>query len=177
MQKKSFPLVLFVVLVVVLAIGLTKDPRLVPSPLIDKAMPAFSLPQLHEADQTLGSTDLRGQVLLLNVWASWCVACRAEHPVLMELAKSGQVAIYGLNYKDQREDALRWLVYSGDPYTTSAYDLEGKVGIDFGVYGVPETFIVDQNGIIRYKQIGPITEEVLNKKIMPFINQLKAAST
>jgi cytochrome c biogenesis protein CcmG/thiol:disulfide interchange protein DsbE len=177
MQKKSFPLVLFAVLVVLLGIGLTKDPRLVPSPLIDKAMPAFSLPRLHEADRTLGSTDLRGQVFLLNVWASWCVACRAEHPILLELAKSGQVTIYGLNYKDQREDALRWLDFYGDPYTTSAYDLEGKVGIDFGVYGVPETFIVDQNGIIRYKQIGPITEEVLNKKIIPFINQLKAGNT
>ena len=176
MQKKLYPLAIFAVLVIFLGIGLTKDPHLVPSPLINKAIPEFTLPQLKDTQQVLGSSDLRGQVVLLNVWASWCVACRAEHPLLLELAKSGTVPIYGLNYKDQREDALRWLDYYGDPYQISIQDMEGKAGIDFGVYGVPETFLIDKDGVIRYKQIGPITEEVLNKVLMPIIKQLNTAT-
>ena len=110
---------------------------------------------------------------MLNVWASWCVACRAEHPVLLELAKKNVVTLYGLNYKDNREDALRWLDYYGNPYVESALDLDGKVGIDFGVYGVPETFIVDKKGIIRYKQIGPITDDILEDTILPIISKLE----
>jgi cytochrome c biogenesis protein CcmG/thiol:disulfide interchange protein DsbE len=176
MTQKLIPLVLFLILVVFLGIGLTRDPSLVPSPLIDKQLPEFSLEQVKNIDKTLSSVDLQGQVSLLNVWASWCVACRSEHPVLLKLARSGLVNIYGLNYKDQREDAIRWLDHYGDPYTSSAYDHTGKTGIEYGVYGVPETFIIDKKGFIRYKHIGPVTDNILEKKILPIIEQLKAAS-
>ena len=175
MSKKFIPLIIFIILVIFLGIGLTLDPREIPSPLIDKPMPAFTLSQLKDAEQTLSSTDFVNEVSLLNVWASWCVACRVEHPVLVELAKTGVVNIYGLNYKDKREDALRWLDYYGDPYVKSVYDIDGKVGIDFGVYGVPETFVIDKKGFIRYKHIGPVTEEALNENILPLIEKLKAA--
>jgi cytochrome c biogenesis protein CcmG/thiol:disulfide interchange protein DsbE len=177
MTQKLIPLVLFLILVVFLGIGLTRDPSLVPSPLIDKQLPEFSLEQVKNIDKTLSSVDLHGQVSLLNVWASWCVACRSEHPVLLKLARSGLVKIYGLNYKDQREDAIRWLDHYGDPYTTSAYDHSGKIGIEYGVYGVPETFVIDNKGLIRYKHIGPVTDNILEKKILPIIEQLKASST
>jgi len=176
MTQKLIPLVIFIILIVFLGIGLTRDPSLVPSPLIDKQLPEFSLEQVKNMDETLSSVDLHGQVSLLNVWASWCVACRSEHPVLLKLARSGLVNIYGLNYKDQRDDAIRWLDYYGDPYTTSAYDHTGKIGIEYGVYGVPETFVIDKKGFIRYKHIGPVTDEILEKKILPIIEKLKAAS-
>lgn len=173
MWRKYTPLLIFIVLVVFLGIGLKLDPRKIPSPLIDKPIPVFSLFQVKDHNRTLGSTDLKGDVSLLNVWASWCVACREEHPVLLDLAKQGVVDIYGLNYKDTREDAVRWLDYFGDPYVASAHDLEGKVGIDFGVYGVPETFVIDSEGIIRYKHIGPVTEKDLDEKILPLIKKLR----
>ena len=176
MIRKFVPLLIFITLVVFLGIGLTRDPHLVPSPLINKPVPEFSLPRLTDKDQQLTSSDLRGQVSLLNVWASWCVSCRAEHPVLLDLAKKNVVTLYGLNYKDNREDALRWLEFYGNPYVESAHDLDGKVGIDFGVYGVPETFVVDKQGIIRYKQIGPITEDILDKTILPLINRLERST-
>jgi len=146
----------------------------VPSPLIDRPAPAFVLPQLHAPDKPIGPEAMRGQVWLLNVWASWCVSCRQEHPVLIDLAKSGEVPIYGLNYKDQREDALRWLVQWGDPYKLSIMDAKGATGIDYGVYGVPETFVIDKAGIIRYKQIGPLTPEILRDKILPLVRKLNA---
>ncbi|MCH8261547.1 MAG: DsbE family thiol:disulfide interchange protein [Proteobacteria bacterium] len=174
MLQKLVPLLIFIVLVVFLGIGLTLDPREIPSPLINKPMPVFSLPQLKESDKTLSSTDFLSEVFLLNVWASWCVACRAEHPVLLDLSRAGVINIYGLNYKDKREEALRWLDYYGDPYTKNIHDLDGKLGIDFGVYGVPETFIIDHKGIIRYKHIGPVTEDILKNKLLPIIEQLKA---
>ena len=174
MLQKLVPLLIFIVLVVFLGIGLTLDPREIPSPLINKPMPVFSLTQLKESDKTLSSTDFLNEVSLFNVWASWCVACRSEHPVLLDLSRTGVVNIYGLNYKDKREEALRWLDYYGDPYTKNVYDLNGKLGIDFGVYGVPETFIIDHEGIIRYKHIGPITEDILKNKLLPIIKQLKA---
>ena len=175
MLQKLVPLLIFIVLVIFLGIGLTLDPREVPSPLIDKPMPVFSLNQLKETDQKLGSSDFINEVSLLNVWASWCVACREEHPILIDLAKSGVINIYGLNYKDEREDALRWLDYFGDPYAKSGHDLDGMVGLDYGVYGVPETFIIDRKGIIRYKHIGPVTDDILKNKLMPFIEKLKVA--
>jgi len=128
---------------------------------------------LHQAEQTLTSKDNLGKVWLLNVWASWCVSCREEHPLLVELAKSGIVPVYGLNYKDQRDDALRWLKQFGDPYTVSIVDPEGRTGIDYGVYGVPETYVIDKNGIIRYKQIGPVTVEALQTKILPLVKELE----
>ena len=174
MLQKLAPLLIFIVLVVFLGIGLTLNPREIPSPLIDKPMPVFSLPQLKESDKILSSNDLLSEVSLLNVWASWCVACRSEHTVLLNLSRTGAINIYGLNYKDKREDALRWLDYYGDPYTKNVHDLDGKLGIDFGVYGVPETFIIDQKGIIRYKHIGPITEDILKNKLLPIVKQLEA---
>lgn len=174
MARYLVPLGIFLVLVVFLGLGLGLNPRQVPSPLIDRPAPAFVLPQLHATDKTIAPETLRGQVWLLNVWASWCVSCRQEHPVLVDLAKSGEVPIYGLNYKDQREDALRWLAQWGDPYKLSIMDAKGATGIDYGVYGVPETFVIDKAGIIRYKQIGPLTPEVLRDIILPLVRKLNA---
>ena len=168
------PLAIFGLLVAFFAIGLTRDPRQVPSPLVDKPAPAFKLAQLHESQLAFAPEDMKGKVWLLNVWASWCVSCRVEHPLLVEMSKQRIVPIVGLNYKDKREDGVQWLAKFGNPYTLSAYDLDGRVGIDFGVYGVPESFLIDKQGIIRYKQIGPITPEALEKKILPLIRKLSA---
>ena len=175
MKRYLLPLLVFVVLAGFLAIGLKLDPREVPSPLIGKPAPAFDLPQLAAPDQRLAAKDLRGQVWLLNVWASWCVACRQEHPLLVELGKTGQVKLYGLNYKDKREDALGWLNNYGNPYLKSVSDTEGLVGIDYGVYGVPETFVIDKQGLIRHKQIGPVTPESLRDTLLPLVAKLEQA--
>lgn len=172
MTRYLVPLGIFIVLVIFLAIGLTHDPHEVPSPLIGKPAPEFMLPQLKDASQQLGRKDLLGKVTLLNVWASWCVACRQEHPLLVQLARSGRVNLYGLNYKDKREDALRWLDHFGDPYITNAFDEQGNVGIDYGVYGVPETYVIDKQGIIRHKVIGPVTEENITRVILPLVKEL-----
>jgi cytochrome c biogenesis protein CcmG/thiol:disulfide interchange protein DsbE len=145
----------------------------VPSPLIGKAAPQFALPLLHQPDKTFSSKEPLGSVWVFNVWASWCVACREEHALLSEFAKSGAAPLYGLNYKDQRADGLKWLARYGDPYRASFYDPEGKVGIDYGVYGVPETYVIDKRGVIRYKRIGPVTPEILAKTMVPLIEQLK----
>ena len=163
---------IFLALVALLAAGLTLNPREVPSPLVGKAAPPFELPTLAAPDKTFTSKERLGSVWMLNVWASWCVACRDEHPVLVELAKSGAVPIYGLNYKDKREDALRWLAVFQDPYRLSVVDAEGRIGIDYGVYGVPETYLIDKRGVIRYKQIGPVTREIVAQKILPLVGQL-----
>ena len=171
-MNRYLPLGIFAVIAAFLAIGLFLDPREVPSPLINKPAPAFSLPQLHQPAQTFSLADMKGKVWLLNVWASWCVACREEHPVLVELARSGAVPIVGLNYKDERRDGLRWLAQFGDPYRLSAYDYDGRIGIDYGVYGVPETFLIDKNGVIRYKRIGVVTPEILRDKILPLVREL-----
>ncbi|OYT99658.1 MAG: DsbE family thiol:disulfide interchange protein [Burkholderiales bacterium PBB1] len=175
MKRYLLPLLVFVVMAGFLAIGLKLDPREVPSPLIGKPAPAFDLPQLAAPDQRLAAKDLRGQVWLLNVWASWCVACRQEHPLLVEIAKTGQLKLYGLNYKDKRDDALGWLNRYGNPYLQSVSDTDGLVGIDYGVYGVPETFVIDKQGVIRYKQIGPVTPEALRDKLLPLVAQLEQA--
>ncbi len=167
------PLLVFGVLVVFLGRGLFLNPREVPSPLIDKPAPVFSLPQLHNPAAQFSSREMLGKVWLLNVWASWCVSCRQEHPLLIELSRQHIVPIYGLNYKDQREDAIRWLRDLGNPYTLSAYDVEGRVGMDYGVYGVPETYVIDKQGIIRYKQIGPVTPAALKDKILPLVKELQ----
>lgn len=168
------PLGLFAALVALFAVGLGLNPREVPSPLIDKPVPTFELPQLHAADAVLGSADLARQpVALFNVWASWCVACRQEHPFLMELAQRGEFPIYGLNYKDERSDAIAWLKRHGNPYRASGHDLDGRVGIEWGVYGVPETFLIDGQGKIRYKHIGPLTPQVWREKIEPLVRQLQ----
>jgi cytochrome c biogenesis protein CcmG/thiol:disulfide interchange protein DsbE len=168
------PLGIFIALVAFFAVGLVRDPREVPSPFIGKPAPAFQLQQLHEADRVFTPEDMKGKVWLLNVWASWCVSCRVEHPLLVEMSKKNLVPIVGLNYKDKREDGVQWLTKFGNPYSLSAYDVEGKVGIDYGVYGVPETFVIDKQGVIRYKQIGPITPEALEKTLLPLIRKLEA---
>ena len=173
--KFLVPLVLFLVLAGFLGLGLTLNPRLVPSPLIDKPAPEFRLPQLKNPDSYVSLADMRGQVWLLNVWASWCAACLQEHPVLLDLARQQVVPIVGLNYKDGRDDAIVWLRKHGDPYTTSVMDADGRVGIDYGVYGVPETFLIDQAGMIRYKHIGPVTPEAVRDVIRPKIAELKRA--
>jgi cytochrome c biogenesis protein CcmG, thiol:disulfide interchange protein DsbE len=173
-KKALIPLAVFAVLLVFLVRGLSLKPHEIPSPLINKPAPAFSLPVLDAPQTLLAAQDLRGQVWILNVWASWCVACRAEHPLLVEFSKTGAVPIYGLNYKDKREDAMRWLERFGNPYTRSLSDTEGLVGIDFGVYGVPETFVIDKQGVIRMKQIGPVTPEVLRDEILPLVRKLGA---
>ncbi len=173
MKKALIPLGIFIVLVVFLAIGLTRDPHEIPSPLIGKPAPAFTAPRLHESGRTFSAKDMLGQVWLLNTWASWCVACRQEHPILMEFAKTKTLPIIGLDYKDPEADGLKWLARFGDPYDLSVTDRDGRIGIDYGVYGVPESFLIDKAGVIRYKQIGPVTEEALRDKILPLIRALQ----
>ena len=171
--KFVIPLAIFGVLCVFLAIGLTKDPRQVPSPFIGKPAPAFTLAKLHEPDVKFSPEEMKGKVWLLNVWASWCVSCRVEHPLLVELANSKAVPIVGLNYKDKTDEGLAWLARHGDPYTLSVVDADGRVGIDWGVYGVPETFVVDKAGVIRHKHIGPVTSEALQQTILPLVRKLQ----
>ena len=171
-MKYYLVLAVFIALVALLGVGLTLNPHEVPSPLIDKPAPHFQLPQLRDADKIFSEQDMVGKVWLLNVWASWCVSCREEHPVLLEFAKSNVAPVYGLDYKDRREDGVAWLQRLGDPYRISAFDSEGMVGIDYGVYGVPETYVIDKHGVIRYKQIGPLTPEILKQKIIPLVTSL-----
>ena len=173
MNRFLWPLGIFLVLVIFLGVGLTLNPREIPSPLIDKPAPAFQLAQLHQPDKTFSHKEMLGKVWLRNVWASWCVSCREEHAVLVELAKSNVVPIYGLDYKDRPEDALAWLRQFGNPYVLSIADRDGSVGINFGVYGVPETFLIDKAGVIRYKQIGPVTPQALKEKILPLVAKLQ----
>jgi cytochrome c biogenesis protein CcmG/thiol:disulfide interchange protein DsbE len=176
MSRYLLPLFGFVVLAGFLGAGLTLDPREIPSPLINKPAPDFSVPTLFDATQSIGTKQFKGQVWLLNVWASWCVACRQEHPLLNELANQNLLPIVGLNYKDKRADAIEWLAELGNPYTIIAHDLKGNVGIDFGVYGVPESFLIDKKGLIRFKQIGPFTNESIKNKLLPLVNTLQAES-
>lgn len=172
MKKFIVPLIIFAALGLLLAYGLNLDPRKIPSPLIGKSLPAFSLPTVADPARKVGRDDMLGRVYLLNVWASWCVACRQEHPFLNELARNKTVAIIGLNYKDKREDALGWLGSLGNPYELSLSDTDGRLGIDLGVYGVPETFVIDKQGVIRYKQIGPLTPEDWEQKLLPLVREL-----
>lgn len=175
MRRFLFPLLIFVVLVGFLAVGLRLKPREVPSPFIGKPAPAFNISQLHLPDSNFSPSDMRGQVWLLNVWASWCVSCRQEHPVLLELARHNIAPIIGLDYKDGREPAKAWLAEHGDPYRLSIWDRDGKIGIDYGVYGVPETFVIDKAGIVRMKHIGPLTQTVVSEKIIPLVKELNGA--
>ena len=169
----TLPLSVFVGITILLAIGLTMDPKEVPSPLIDKPVPEFGLPPVQGRRLGLESSDLKGEVSLVNVFASWCVACRQEHPLLMELSRRNLVPIHGLNYKDKPDEAAGWLDALGDPYTHTGADLDGRVGIDWGVYGVPETFVIDKNGNIAYKHIGPISEQDWETKIRPLVEKLQ----
>ena len=166
------PVAVFAVLAGFLALGLGRDPKEVPSPLIDKPAPAFASSSLAQPARTLRPDDLRGQVWVFNVWASWCTACRLEHPVLLDYARRARVPLIGLNYKDQRAAGLGWLQRDGDPYTDSVHDPDGRIGLDWGVYGVPETFVIDKQGVVRYKHIGPVTPEVLRDVIEPLIRRL-----
>lgn len=173
-MMRFWPFLAFLVLAIFLYVGLGLNPHEVPSPLINKPAPAFNLPQLHDPSKRFSSQDMKGQVWLFNVWASWCVSCREEHPVLMSLARQNIVPIYGLDYKDRNEDGEAWLRNGGDPYTLVITDADGRVGINYGVYGVPETYVIDKQGVIRYKQIGAITHENLQQKILPLIVELQA---
>ena len=192
MNKFLWPLIGFATLVLLLAVGLNLNPRDIPSPLVGKPAPAFTLPQLHAPEQTFSPKDMQGKVWLLNVWASWCVSCRQEHPILVEMAKSKTVALVGLNYKEVRGDggidadkinpateqqqaiarAAAWLANYGNPYTLTVIDLDGRVGIDYGVYGVPETYVIDKAGIIRMKHTGPISPDIFSGKILPLVAEL-----
>ena len=167
------PLGIFIVLVAFLARGLMLDPREIPSPLIGKPAPLFTAPRLQAPDQQFSAKDMLGKVWILNTWASWCVACRQEHPILIEFAKTKTLPVIGLDYKDQNAEGLKWLARFGDPYDLSITDHDGRIGIDFGVYGVPESFLIDKQGVIRYKQIGPVTEEALRDKILPLVAELQ----
>ncbi len=171
--KAWIPLAIFVVLIAFLALGLKLNPREVPSPLIGKTAPVFSAPRLHAPDKTMTNVDMLGKVWMLNVWASWCAACRVEHPVLMAFSKTNTLPIIGLDYKDKVADGMKWLAQHGDPYEASVTDPDGRIGINFGVYGVPETFIIDKAGIIRHKHIGPVTEAALQDTILPLIRRLQ----
>jgi len=169
------PLGLFVVLVAFLALGLRHDPSEVPSPLIGKPAPMFELPQLVDPSRKFSSSEMTGKVWLLNVWGSWCVSCRDEHPMLLELAKTHTLPLIGLDWKDKKADAARWLEQFGDPYTVIVADPDDHVGIDYGVYGAPETYLIDKQGVIRYKQIGAITRKDWDGKILPMIQKLQAS--
>lgn len=174
--RYGIPLVVFVVLVVLLWRGLSLDPREVPSPLIGKPAPSFSLPLLSDMQTQLAPEELKGQVWLLNVWASWCVSCRAEHEVVTRVAREQNLKILGLNYKDDLADAVGWLRRFGNPYFASVVDADGAVGIDWGVYGVPETFVIDKKGVVRYKHIGPITDASAADVLVPLVRELEAES-
>ncbi len=174
-MKVSFlvPLALFAALGGLLYSGLQRNPSVVSSPLVGRALPTFDLSGVRNANRKLRSEDFRGEPAVLNVWASWCAACRAEHPLLLRLAKSGEVPIYGLNYKDERGDAVQWLDRFGDPYRRSGHDRAGRVGLDLGVYGVPETFVIDRDGRIAHKHIGPIAAKDWEETIRPLLRRLR----
>jgi cytochrome c biogenesis protein CcmG/thiol:disulfide interchange protein DsbE len=173
--KLAWTIMAFALLVALLAVGLRLDPRTVPSPLIGKPAPAFELPLLAAPDKTFSLKDMAGQVWIMNVWASWCPPCLVEHPVITKIAESKIAPVIGLNYKDTREDALPWLKRNGDPFRLSVFDASGRIGIDYGVYGVPETYVIDRQGVIRYKHIGPVTPEIAETKIAPLVKELNGA--
>ena len=176
MSRRILPFSAIIIVAILLGFfykGLSLDSKLLPSALIDKPAPAFNLPQLHDASLSFSPADMKGKVWLLNVWASWCAACRSEHPLFMQLARSGNFPIYGLNYKDKQADGQQWLRELGDPYKVSISDLAGDVGIDFGVYGVPETFLIDKEGVIRYKHVGPISRKDWREVIQPKMKELE----
>jgi len=172
-MRYAIPLVFFALLVGLLWFGLNNDPTKIPSPLVGKPAPEFDLPRLYAADQTVSPDDLKGKVWLLNVFASWCISCRAEHEVVSQFIRQHQVDVLGLNYKDEEADAKVWLQQFGNPYAVIAVDITGRTGIDWGVYGVPETFVMDKQGIIRHKFTGPLTEQAVNETLVPLITTLQ----
>ena len=174
MARFILPFVIFMIVAIFLFVGLGLNPHEVPSPLVGKPAPAFSLPQLHEPEKQFSLQDMKGKVWLFNVWASWCGGCEQEHPLFMELARRNVVPILGMAYKDQPENSKMWLHRGGNPYALVVTDIEGRVGIDYGVYGVPETYVIDKQGIIRHKHIGAVTMQDLDKKILPMVKELQA---
>jgi cytochrome c biogenesis protein CcmG/thiol:disulfide interchange protein DsbE len=171
------PLLVFAGVAVYFGFGLTRDPSKIPSALIDKPIPEFALPEIAGTGKpALTSATLKGDVALVNVFASWCAPCRIEHPIFMRLARDNAVPIYGISYKDKAEDSAKWLRELGNPYKAIGWDFDGRVAIDWGVYGVPETFVVDKAGTIRFKHVGAVTPDVLNNKILPLIEELKRKS-
>lgn len=175
MMRFLLPLAAFVVLLLFLGAGLGLDPRALPSTHIGKPAPAFAAPRLDDPGARFSPGQLAGRVWVLNVWASWCGACRDEHPVLMALARRGAAPVVGLNYKDRREEGAHWLRVHGDPYLLSVFDGDGRVGLDYGVYGVPETFVIDRQGRIRMRHVGPLTDDVVARKLLPLIEELNRA--
>ncbi len=173
-MRYLLPLGLFVALAVFLGIGLKLDPREVPSPFIDKPAPALELPTLFDNSKTISNSDLKGKPWILNVWASWCVACRQEHQIFVSYSRSKRVPLVGLNYKDAANDAKAWLQELGNPYDIIAFDLQGSAGIEWGVYGVPETFVIDAEGIVRYKHIGPVSPSTMKNTIIPLLQSLQS---
>ncbi|MGF1548548.1 MAG: DsbE family thiol:disulfide interchange protein [Thiotrichales bacterium] len=171
------PLIIFLGISAFLYMGLSLDPREVPSPLIGKPAPTFALPSLHDTSKTITPADYKGQIWLMNVWATWCASCRAEHATLVRLSRETDIPIVGLNYKDNDDDARKWLIALGDPYASVAVDANGRIAIDWGVYGAPETYVIDQQGLIQHKHIGPVTPEVLQEKILPLIARLREGAS
>lgn len=176
MKQALIPLALFLVIAAFLFAGLDLNPREVPSPLVGKAAPAFELPVLHQPEKRFKPADMKGKPWMLNVWASWCAPCREEHPLVIDIARRQLVPVYGLNYKDAGPAARSWLASLGNPYRANLVDADGRVGIDFGVYGVPETFIIDRQGVIRLKHVGALTPDVVRKRIEPLLKELNAGA-
>lgn len=169
----ALPLIIFVALAVVLGLGLSNDPKVLPSALLNKPLPPFNTPKLLTPEQTVNQNDLKGQIALINVWATWCPSCKQEHAFLNQLKQRG-VVIYGVNYKDERQGAIEWLNQYGDPYVLNVFDERGQLGVDLGVYGAPETFLIDANGIIQHRHAGPLHDAVWLKEFVPRIEQLKS---
>ncbi len=167
MTRFLAPLGVFIVLIVVFSIGLLRDPTELPSTFLDRSQPGFDLPTLKNPDQRVTSGDYSGRSVLVNVWATWCVGCRQEHDFLMQLAENRVIPIYGINWRDRRPDALRWLEQYGDPYVASGFDEDGRVAVDWGVYGAPETFLISPEGIVLYKHLGPLSTEVWQQEFVP----------
>lgn len=176
MSRFLLPMLAFAVMIPVFVVGLGRNKNEIPSPLLAAPAPEYELPSLTDPTQTVGSETYAGQIALVNVWATWCSGCRAEHDFLLELAERGDVPIFGLNWRDQRDMALRWLAQLGDPYVASAFDADGRVGIDWGVYGAPETFLLDADGTVLYKHISPLTEQVWQQEFVPRIRQARGES-
>jgi len=175
MSRYLAPLIMIAIMFPIFIVGLSRDPTEVPSPLLNKPAPEFELPSLKDPARTIGSADYAGQMALINVWATWCVGCRQEHDYLLKLASETDIPIYGLNWRDDRGDALAWLQQLGDPYVASAFDEDARVGIDWGVYGAPETFLISADGIVLYKHISPLTEVVWLREFQPIIRAVKKA--
>ena len=172
MRRFLLPLGVLFALLMLLGAGLGRDPQAIPSPLVGRPAPAFALAQLELPEKSFGPQDMKGKVWMLNVWASWCSSCRQEHPLLLDLAQRGVVPIVGLDYMDARPEGAKWLAQHGNPYQLSVLDANGKIGIDYGVYGVPETYVIDKLGIVRLKHTGPVTAEVIETKLLPLIKAL-----